>query len=336
MIIFVWNACGLNSPRAFNILQNHKRDSNPDIMFLMETRCKQAKLETWRSKLGFDGKLVVDSVGNSGGLCLFWSNAVEVDLLSYSSGHIDVRVRQCSKPIWRFSGFYGNPVPTQRKHYWTLLRRLAGMCNLPWLCIGDFNEILYESEKVGGLKKSWQQMSEFREALDDCSLEDMGFVGPAYTWCNKREGTEMILERLGRGICSHEWRLAFPHSVITHMEFWGSDHRSLVLEAMDSSMGAKVGLKNTNKRFYFEECWAQDHECQDIVNNSWLVDTGGNNTDVILKNIGSCGMQLKAWNILKRRNLRQDIRKTKGCPPRGLSICETRFLEGNYCPRTST
>ena len=53
----------------------------PDIVFLIETKCTSAKMEMWRVKLGFSCKLVVDSVGRSGGLCLFWNDCVTVSLV---------------------------------------------------------------------------------------------------------------------------------------------------------------------------------------------------------------------------------------------------------------
>ena len=98
MKIFVWNAQGLGSPRAFNILRCHKQDNNPEMMFLMQTRYQVTKLENWKLKLGFQRKLVVNSVGNAGGLCLFCSDEMDVELLSYSQAHIDVRIHRIHKP----------------------------------------------------------------------------------------------------------------------------------------------------------------------------------------------------------------------------------------------
>ena len=66
-------------------------------MFLLETKCQQVKLENWRIKLRYTGKLVVNSVGRAGGLCLFWSQDVKVELLSYSIAHIDIRIRRTIK-----------------------------------------------------------------------------------------------------------------------------------------------------------------------------------------------------------------------------------------------
>ena len=51
------------------------------------------------------------------------------------------------------------------------------MSTLPWLCIGDFNEIQCDEEKVGGVRKNWKLLAEFREAMDESGLVDMGFLG---------------------------------------------------------------------------------------------------------------------------------------------------------------
>ena len=60
-----------------------------------------------------------------------------------------------------------------KRHTWTLLRRLAGLFNYPWLCFGDFNEILNLNEKLGGNDRCLNMVAEFREAVTDCSLVDL-------------------------------------------------------------------------------------------------------------------------------------------------------------------
>ena len=92
--------------------------------------------------------------GSEGGLCLLWSDKVDIFLLSFSFFHTDVRVFFSGSNDWRFTGFYGNPEVDQRCHAWSLLRRLHGMAQLPWLCIGDFNEILCDEEKLSGVAQN--------------------------------------------------------------------------------------------------------------------------------------------------------------------------------------
>jgi hypothetical protein len=47
------------------------KENKPNILFLMETKCRKEKLEVIRVKLGFAGLFVVDSVGISGGLVVY-------------------------------------------------------------------------------------------------------------------------------------------------------------------------------------------------------------------------------------------------------------------------
>ena len=55
---------------------------------------------------------------------------------------------------------------------WTLLRRLAKLSSLLWLCFRDFNEILQLTEKTGKQSRSVYTVNEFREAVKFYGLID--------------------------------------------------------------------------------------------------------------------------------------------------------------------
>jgi hypothetical protein len=61
-------------------------------------------------------------------------------------------------------------------------------CDVPWLCAGDFNEIIDANEQFGGSGRSERQMNAFREAVSMCGLVDLGFISLLYTWDNRRDG----------------------------------------------------------------------------------------------------------------------------------------------------
>ena len=48
-------------------------------------------------------------------------------------------------------GFYGQLNPQKRHEAWELLKYLAHLNPLPWMCIGDFNEVVNGMEKVGAI-----------------------------------------------------------------------------------------------------------------------------------------------------------------------------------------
>lgn len=66
-------------------------------------------------------------------------------------------------------------------------------------------------EKNGGGKdRVERQMMEFQEAVDCCFLRDLGYKGPKFTWCNKREGSASISERIDRFFANSTWCQKFP------------------------------------------------------------------------------------------------------------------------------
>ena len=80
----------------------------------------------------------------------------------------------------KFTGFYGHLDVTKRQESWELLKVLNNFSPTPWVCIGDFNEIISNAEKWGGNNRSSSQMRRFQLASEECELSDLGFRGPKY------------------------------------------------------------------------------------------------------------------------------------------------------------
>lgn len=128
-------------------------------------------------------------------------------------------------------------------------------CMLPWLVGGDFNEIPYESEKVGGSLHSLSQMREFSEVINDCMLSDMNVKGDQFTWCNRRLNYEIIF--LDRFLCNSDWHLMFPSAEVSHLDFFGSDHR---LITVSMKIGCDVSFRKGPKRILFEHKWMMEED----------------------------------------------------------------------------
>ena len=67
-----------------------------------------------------------------------------------------------------------------------MIRDLGVVLHIPWLIVGDFNEILFESEKKGGNSYDFSSIMGFCDAVDACGLKGMGYSGYKFTWSNKR------------------------------------------------------------------------------------------------------------------------------------------------------
>ncbi|KAF7821820.1 putative AC transposase [Senna tora] len=70
----------------------------------------------------------------------------------------------------------------------------------PWLCIGDFNELTNPGEKLGGRVRGAGPFLRFQQFQSHCSLMDLSFNGPRFTWSNKQIGGCHIKERIDRSL----------------------------------------------------------------------------------------------------------------------------------------
>ena len=110
---------------------------------------------------------------------------------------MEVKVRS-SDSAWLFSAIYASPRSEERRILWSNLSKVAKLHNKPWIMAGDFNEPLVGGDKFGGRGVSLNRSLLFKECLDRCNMIDIGFSDPRYTWTNKRDINDLILERIER------------------------------------------------------------------------------------------------------------------------------------------
>lgn len=80
---------------------------------------------------------------------LLWKKELDLNVLCYTRNFINFEVKD-GLHQWRGTGLYGWPSHQDKHQTWKLMRFLNGYSNQPWLCFGDFNEVLYSFEKKGG------------------------------------------------------------------------------------------------------------------------------------------------------------------------------------------
>ncbi|KAK9989376.1 hypothetical protein SO802_029615 [Lithocarpus litseifolius] len=229
MIIMSWNCRGLGNRRAIQVLTDLVRKKGPKILFLMETKLTVSEMQSIKAELEFPSMLAVSSVRRNGGLALFWKSEVVVSTQTYSPNHIDAHVSSVSKPTWRLTGIYGHPEESLKCETWRLMRHLRDRASLPWVCLGDFNEILSSDERNGRIPKPLRPMQEFQTTLLHCGLVDLGFQGYRYTWRNGRHKEDFVEQRLDRFCASEEWREVYPLAKVLHTSAAYSNHDPILL-----------------------------------------------------------------------------------------------------------
>ena len=189
-----------------------------------------------------------------------------MDGQTYSPHHIDAIVTDDhGNRKWRFTGFYGHLETSKREESWKLLEELERRFTLPWICMGDFNEILHLGQKVGGSLRLERQMNNFRATINHCQLQDLGYVGADYTWSRRMGVRGWVRERLDRALVSLEWKTMFPRVRLYHVATSMSDHSMLVLKTPRTRQRAP----RRSKLFRFESMWLRDEQCKEVVNDAW-------------------------------------------------------------------
>ena len=202
---------------------------DPSVVFLTETWLDKARLEEVRVQYKFGGLIEVSKESRGGGIANFWKAEYDLFMDTYSVNHIDAIVNKGKEGEWRFIGFYGEPNTSKHHESWAKLQRLKNKYSMPWLCVGDFNEICRAHEKLGGHLRPLKQIEEFREVLDECGFQDLRFVGNKFTWCNGHEEEYTIWERLDRVVATTDWVARFLATKVLHLECGSSDHKPLLI-----------------------------------------------------------------------------------------------------------
>ncbi len=158
MRILGWNCWGIYNSSTVRALRALIRARNPSIIFLSETKASDLRIESVACSIGFPNFVTIGLKGRARGKCLFWSNDVDVDILEA----ITIRDSFCS---WSLIGFYDPPHKAKRRKAWVNLHALLESIEGPWLCFGDFNVVMDDSEKVGGKCESSSAPNFLRDIL---------------------------------------------------------------------------------------------------------------------------------------------------------------------------
>ena len=148
MSLLCWNCRGLGNRQTIQELGDIIRAQDLSVVFLAETWLDEARLGPIRDSLQLGHHHGVSKITHGGGLALFWKKDFNVSVESSSLNHIDVVINKGKEKAWRFTGFYGTPETLLRDETWNLLRDLHSRFSLPWLCGGDFNELLKSHESM--------------------------------------------------------------------------------------------------------------------------------------------------------------------------------------------
>lgn len=188
---------------------------------------------------------------------LLWADAVRLKVLEKSHYFMFAKIEDANC-VWILGMVYGDPGGYANSYIWERITYYATQHGTPLCVVGDFNAILHPGEKLGGSKKTKKKHSDFKKMVVDAGLIDLGYSGPAYTWTNYQQGSNLILERLDRALAMVDWTVSFPKSAIFHLPRINSDHNPILIRTESRP-------RNQRKAFKVENWWMMRHDFQEEV-----------------------------------------------------------------------
>lgn len=170
---------------------------------------------------------------------------------------------------------------------------------------GDFNEILSNNEKNGGILRAKTLMEAFRDGLSDCDPMDLGFIGPIFTWFNQRAEPHTVWCSLDRFCGNSEWCNFAPWARIQHLTFSSSDHVPIFLHLR----GQLTELQRRKQRpWHFNAQWIRKEECKAVIRDGWESAMASDCFDRLFGGVEACQLGLRQWSLDIHNNPRKCIK----------------------------
>ncbi|KAL9672970.1 hypothetical protein QQ045_029223 [Rhodiola kirilowii] len=101
---------------------------------------------------------------------------------------------------------YASNNRSDRRMMWEEIEKAGKNFNGCWLCMGDFNCIKYQNDKLNGNRVRDADVGDFRKFLSNTGLQDLPSSGYHYTWSNNHVNPlERIWCKLDRALGNQQW-----------------------------------------------------------------------------------------------------------------------------------
>ncbi|XP_059288673.1 uncharacterized protein LOC132042062 [Lycium ferocissimum] len=195
MKTLVWNFRAVNTHKAFHKVQMLHKHRKFVLISLLEPFQQSRHIDRYKRRLGMN----LANHNCNGKIWFFVTDGIEVDVLMDTDQQVTIKMLfQDSGKCMILNIVYAKCDAGERMVMWDNTYQLASFMDLPWMVGGDFNVIMHEEEKIGGLLVYPAEYEDFAFCMNSCELSEVEFKGSPFTWWNGRAGHDCIFKRLDR------------------------------------------------------------------------------------------------------------------------------------------
>lgn len=227
----------------------------------METKNPTEMVLPTLDHLDYECHHLVPPTGHgAGGLALYWKQQLSVSILSSSANCIDTIIVFEGKSF-HASFIYGNTDRAMRQVLWNELTVKANLRDTPWFVTGDFNDLLFASEKEGGPERPEGSFTDLRTFFSEGDLFDLQHSGDPLSWRGQR-GIHFVQCRLDRAVANSLWAENYPTARFQYLPYEASDHKPLI-SYFEPERKKRKGL------FRYDRRLKDNAEVKKLVTQTW-------------------------------------------------------------------
>ena len=149
-------------------------------------------------------------------------------------------------------------------------------------------------------------MQAFREVVDHCSFQDMGWRGVPFTWDNKQHGDANVKARLDRAFANASFLDLFEFMSVKHISSTTSDHCYVLAELKVEQARA---WPRAAKSFRYENVWQTHGDYDQLIKDAWQRGSGQEGLEGVVSALTSIQHHLSTWGEHEFGNLNKKVRK---------------------------
>ncbi|KAJ9700063.1 hypothetical protein PVL29_005748 [Vitis rotundifolia] len=276
--ILSWNVRGLNDRLKRKLIKSVVRKHKVDLWCIQETKMQvmsEGVVRSLSSRRFIDWR-ALNAIGTAGGVLICWDKR-SMEILEWEEGQFSISCKfrnVVDGVVWVFTGIYGPLSREERECLW----------EDPWCLGGDFNTILYQSERSRN-RRITSVMRRFAQIIDDLGLVNFPLQGGL----------------LDRFLATPSWCDQYSRVSQRRLPRPTSDHFPILLEG--------GGARRGSSPFRFENMWLKVKGFIDLIRGWWhgLVVRGSPSYRLAVK-MKELKQILKVWN----REVFGNLERNKG------------------------
>lgn len=160
------------------------------------------------------------------------------------------------------------------------------------MLMGDFNELIDQSEKSGGAVREERDGLEFKQMFLNGGLWDIKYKGDPLSWAGRRNN-ELVQCKLDRAVANQERLEAYPQATTFYLQRVQSDH-SQILTSIDGHQWKKYA------NFKYDHRWVRREGFVETVERSWT--SHGSGQASLMGRISVCRKAISMWKRQAKPN----------------------------------